>query len=64
MRVVLVLAGVKGTGLRPVLNGLGDADREAFLAVYRDRLRALFPRRPDGHTLYPFRRLFVVALKA
>ena len=43
---------------------LDETDREAFLAVYRERLRAAYPRRPDGHTLYPFRRLFMVAIKA
>jgi trans-aconitate 2-methyltransferase len=55
-----VLEGVKATGLRPVLNGLGDAEREQYLATYRQRLRAAYPRRADGHTLYPFRRLFIV----
>ena len=55
-----VLEWVKGTGLRPILNGLDDAEREAFLAEYRRRLRAAYPARPDGRTLYPFRRLFIV----
>ncbi len=56
-----VLEWVKGTGLRPILEGLADAEREAFLEVYRDRLREAYPRRADGRTLYPFRRLFIVA---
>jgi trans-aconitate 2-methyltransferase len=56
-----VLEWVKGTGLRPVLNGLGDQERERFLAEYGQRLRAAYPARPDGSTLYPFRRLFIVA---
>ena len=51
------------TGLRPVLNGLDGADLERFLAVYRERLRAAYPRRPDGYTVYPFRRLFLVATR-
>jgi len=56
-----VLAWVTGTGLRPILNGLGDDDRAVFLAEYARRLRAAYPMRPDGRTLYPFRRLFIVA---
>jgi trans-aconitate 2-methyltransferase len=56
-----VLEWVKGSGLRPILNGLDDAERDLFLAEYRQRLRAPYPVRPDGRTLYPFRRLFIVA---
>lgn len=56
-----VLEWVKGTGLRPILEGLADREREAFLEDYGQRLRMAYPRRPDGRTLYPFRRLFIVA---
>jgi trans-aconitate 2-methyltransferase len=56
-----VLEWVKGTGLRPILNGLDDKERETFLAEYTRRLRATYPVRADGRTLYPFRRLFIVA---
>lgn len=55
------LEWVKGTGLRPVLDGLAGEERDAFLAEYRRRLREAYPARPDGKTLYPFRRLFIVA---
>ena len=58
-----VLEWVKGTGLRPILNGLADAERATFLAEYRRRLRAAYPARSDGRTLYPFRRLFIVATR-
>lgn len=57
-----VLGWVKGTGLRPILTGLDDQEREIFLAEYKRRLRAAYPVRPDGRTLYPFRRLFLVAV--
>lgn len=57
-----VLEWVKGTGLRPILSGLADAERELFLASYRQRLRETYPARADGATLYPFRRLFLVAV--
>lgn len=56
-----VLEWVKGTGLRPILNGLDDAEREAFLRQYTQRLHEAYPLRADGSTLYPFRRLFLVA---
>ena len=56
-----VLEWVKGTGLRPILNGLGEADRRVFLDAYRRALRDAYPQRAGGQTLYPFRRLFIVA---
>jgi trans-aconitate 2-methyltransferase len=59
-----VLDWVKGTALRPVLTALAQ-DPEAtgaFLAEYRDLLREAYPPAPHG-TVYPFRRLFAVAVK-
>jgi trans-aconitate 2-methyltransferase len=56
-----VLDWVKGTGLRPILTGLDDDERAIFLGEYARRLRAAYPVRTDGRTLYPFRRLFIVA---
>lgn len=56
-----VLEWVRGTGLRPVLEALTDADeRDVFLADYDARLRAAYPRTPMG-VIFPFRRIFVVA---
>jgi len=57
-----VLEWVKATGLRPVLNGLDDSEREVFLDLYRQRLRQAYPRMANGKTLYPFPRLFIVAV--
>jgi trans-aconitate 2-methyltransferase len=56
-----VLEWVKGTGLRPILDGLADGEREVFLGEYARRLRIAYPMRKDGTTLFPFRRLFIVA---
>jgi trans-aconitate 2-methyltransferase len=56
-----VLEWVTATGLRPFLNDLGGQERDLFLKAYASRLRALYPIRADGRTLYPFRRLFIVA---
>jgi trans-aconitate 2-methyltransferase len=59
-----VLDWVKGTALRPVLNALSDgADRAAFVAEYAAELRAAYPRHAYG-TVFPFRRIFVVARTA
>jgi trans-aconitate 2-methyltransferase len=59
-----VLDWVSGTGLRPILNGLGEPDRSRFLDEYRRRLRVAYPAESDGRTLYPFRRLFIIAIKS
>ena len=56
-----VLAWVSGSGLRPFVQPLEEEERKAFIAQYRARLRDAYPRRPDGETLFPFQRLFVVA---
>ncbi len=56
-----VLEWVKGTGLRPILNGLAGEELEVFLAEYKRRLLAAYPVKAGGRTLYPFRRLFIVA---
>ncbi len=56
-----VLEWMRGTTLRPVLDALDAALREAFLAAYGAALAATFPRRADGKTLLHFRRLFLVA---
>lgn len=58
-----VLDWVSGTALRPVLADLEASpdERERFLDAYRRALRDAYPRQPDGTTLYPFTRLFIVA---
>lgn len=59
-----VLRWVEGTALRPLLDELDVAERDAFVAEYRDALAAAYPRAPSGTTIYPFARLFVVAARA
>ena len=53
----------KGSGLRPVLSRLGEADAAEFLAAYGARARTAYPAAGYG-TALPFRRVFVVAHKA
>lgn len=51
----------KGTWLAPLLAALAPEARAEFEAEYRSRVARAYPRRPDGRTLFPFRRLFIVA---
>ncbi|MFL6163621.1 MAG: methyltransferase domain-containing protein [Jatrophihabitantaceae bacterium] len=57
-----VLEWVRGTGLRPVLAALSEADAAAFQRSYAERLRAAYPRTESG-TVFPFLRTFVVGHK-
>lgn len=56
-----VLTWMRGTALRPLLTALAGAQRDAFERACAERLRRAYPRRADGHTLLPFRRIFIVA---
>lgn len=53
-----------GTTLRPYLDALPDDEKKPFLDAWRARLALDYPRRADGVTLFPFKRLFIVARKA
>ena len=57
-----MLEWVRGTALRPVLAALDAEERALFLEEYARRLRSAYPELPDGRTLFPFRRFFLVAL--
>lgn len=50
-----------GTSLRPFLDPLPPDLRAQFLAAYTAAVAPHYPRRADGTTLLPFRRLFIVA---
>lgn len=56
-----VLRWISATALRPVRDALGDDDYAAFRDALFPRLREAYPRRPDGTTWFPFRRIFAVA---
>lgn len=51
----------KGTWLKQFLDRLQEPERSAFEADYRRRVAAWYPPEEDGRTLFPFRRLFIVA---
>ena len=52
---------VKGSWLTQFLEPLDPGDRAAFEAAYRERVRRAYPPGADGKTIFPFRRLFIVA---
>ena len=56
-----VAAWTRGTWLVPFLEVLDEQDRAEFLREYMQRLALAYPARDDGSTLFPFRRLFIVA---
>lgn len=56
-----VLEWVFGTALRPVRAALSTSDWDDYVAALAPRLREAYPRRADGTTWFPFRRIFVVA---
>ncbi|MEO8545195.1 MAG: methyltransferase domain-containing protein [Burkholderiaceae bacterium] len=51
----------KGTWLKQFLDALEASELAAFEEDYAARLRDAYPTRSDGRTLFPFRRLFIVA---
>jgi trans-aconitate 2-methyltransferase len=53
----------KGSGLRPFLEPLEDAEREVYLARYTAAVKDAYPSLPDGTVLLPFPRLFIVAIR-
>ncbi|HRD88164.1 MAG TPA: methyltransferase domain-containing protein [Accumulibacter sp.] len=55
-----VIEWMKGTTLLPFMERLDAAAAACFLAAYRERLAAVYPRSSDGTTLFPFKRLFFV----
>lgn len=52
-----------GTSLKPFLDRLEGEEKAAFLAAYSAAVGPCYPRRADGSTLLPFRRVFMVAVK-
>jgi trans-aconitate 2-methyltransferase len=57
-----VLEWMKGTALRPILGRLSPADEDELLQELGDGLRAAYPAE-GGDTLFPFPRIFFVAVR-
>lgn len=51
----------KGTWLKPLLDALEEPQRSEFESIYAELVAAAYPKQPDGTTVFPFKRLFIVA---
>ncbi|MFZ0739737.1 MAG: trans-aconitate 2-methyltransferase, partial [Candidatus Acidiferrales bacterium] len=51
----------RGTQLRTYLLALDASEQAAFLDSYAEKVARAYPRRPNGKTLFPFRRIFLLA---
>jgi trans-aconitate 2-methyltransferase len=58
-----VVEWFKGSGLRPFIDPLDEAERPAFLARYQEAVARAYPAHSDGTVLLPFPRLFIVATR-
>lgn len=52
---------VKVSALRPVMQGLQEDEQARFIYHYLMRVHKHYPPEHDGHTLFPFKRIFIVA---
>lgn len=59
-----VLDWISSTALKPLCEALPADQREPFREALGAALREAYPKRQDGTTLFPFKRLFIVAVKA
>jgi trans-aconitate 2-methyltransferase len=53
----------KGSGLRPFIEPLGDAERRAYLERYTAAIAEAYPTLADGSVLLPFPRMFMLAVR-
>ena len=58
-----VVEWTKGTMLRPLLDNLSEVEGAEFLESYTAKIAKAYPHSADGKTVFPFKRLFIVAVK-
>jgi trans-aconitate 2-methyltransferase len=61
--VQTIIAWLHGTGLRPFLARLSEAERPVFLDRYAALLADAYPAQADGKILLPYPRLFFIAVR-
>ncbi|MDR3719437.1 MAG: methyltransferase domain-containing protein [Bryobacteraceae bacterium] len=62
--VAAIVEFIRGTGLRPYLEALGnEPDRELYLSLLAGAIAHDYPQQADGKVLFPFRRLFFIAYR-
>jgi trans-aconitate 2-methyltransferase len=59
-----VVAWTRGTALTPYLAELDEEAQRAFVVDYTRRIADAYPTLADGRVLFPFRRVFMVAIRA
>lgn len=59
-----IVEWVKGSGLRPFLDGLSRTDQETFLKAYLELLKRAYRFQYDNKVLLRYPRLFVVAVRS
>jgi trans-aconitate 2-methyltransferase len=52
---------MRGTALRPFVSALPEPEAANFIDAFASRMAAAYPPQPNGQTLFPFRRLFLIA---
>jgi trans-aconitate 2-methyltransferase len=52
---------VKVSALRPVMQALSSAEQARFIYHFLMRVHEEYPQEADGHTLFAFKRVFIVA---
>jgi trans-aconitate 2-methyltransferase len=58
-----IVASLRPTVLRSLARRLDRPLFTLFLAQYQQRLAELYPAQPDGKVIFPFRRIFMVAVR-
>lgn len=54
---------LKGSGARPILDKLGEEEKDRYLTMYSQELEQYYPITEDEKVLFPFHRGFIVVTK-